>query len=313
MANQKSSTFRRVFAFILLLTVIIGLYLLTGKRIEEEKPKADLDTPSPALGRTVATAIHQAVTDPYFAPLEKLAQYLSDNPQCDMVTIDQMTKWALDDAFPTCFVWDADGSRIEVDNAASPWAIEQAVKIVRQCLYRKNPRGLLFVETFRAENEKYWLGFLKVPVSAPEPTQIAGVFFSMDRYIEEDVPRFIDGLVSRRRFPLVSFQLNDPPMHNEPDGDISFRILDEKGGIYFQHGREFDEGKMIYAESIWYPKPIVCMQEGWDLQVFSSNAVASGEPEGNRTSAVVILIAALILASLFYWWGIHQLHTEDEK
>ncbi len=283
--------------------VVGGLYILTGQKPEEEEPQSDLDTPSPALGRAVATAVHQAVTDPYFAPLEKLAEYLSEDLDRDMITIDQMTKWALDDQFPICFVWETDGSRIEVDNPASPWALEQVVEIIRQCVYKDNPSGLLFVNTFKVKDEKYWLGFLKVPMNAEEPTQMVGIFFSMDHYIIEDVPRLIDKLVSRRRFPLVAFQLNDPPMQKEPDGDISFRILDESGVVYFQRGRTFEQDKMIYAESTWYPKPIVCMQENWDLQVFSSNAVAP-EKEGRKNRKPwLAYIIALMVVTFLYWWG----------
>ncbi len=284
--------------------MIGGLYILTGQIPEREEPQADLDTPSPALGRAVATAVHQAVTDPYFAPLEKLAEYLSEDPDRDMVTIDQMTKWAPDDRFPICFVWEADGSRIEVDNPASPWALEKVVEIARQCVYKDNPRGLLFIKTFNVQGEKYWLGFLKVPKHAEEPTQMVGVFFSMDNYIREDVPRMIDKLVSRRRFPLVPFQLNDPPMQKEPDGDISFRILDKSGSVYFQRGRTFEQAKMIYAESIWYPKPIVCMQEGWDLQVFSSNAVTPEEEGRRNRKSWIEYIIALMAVTFLYWWGL---------
>ncbi|MDP8240537.1 MAG: hypothetical protein P9X24_15705 [Candidatus Hatepunaea meridiana] len=296
---------KNTITYVLLLVIIVGVYFFTDKNaVEETKP--DLEMPSPALGKVVATAIHQAVTDPYFAPLEKLAQFLSADPQHDMVTIDQMSSWAPDDEFPICFVWDTDGNKIEVNNAASAWAMDEVVSRVRQAMFRDNPRGLLFINTFIVENEKYWLGFVKVPKQSSDPNQMVGVFFSMDRYLSEDAPRLIDNVVSRRRFPLVQFQLNDKPIHNEKDGDICFRILDNKGEEYFQSGRTFDPEKMIYSESTYYPNPIVCLQQGWDLQVFSSNAVQGSESDADDKGRNVIFIIAIVLISIVYWGGIRK-------
>ena len=272
---------------------------------EKEKDlTVDLDSPSPALGKAIATVVHQAVTDPYFRPLEKLAKYLGDNPDCDMITVEQMTKWAPDDEFPACFVWDADGSRMAVDNAASPWAMEKVVDQIRIGLQKENPRGLLYIGTFEAEGEKYWMGYLKVPLHASEPTQVAGAFFSIDRYLNEDVPRLIDEVVERRRFPLVDFQLTDLPTRGEKDGSISFRILNKKDEIYFQRGRNFEEKQMIYSESQWYPNPIVCLQEGWDLQVFSTNAQAREVEEGKMKISWIIVVITFTLITILYWWGV---------
>jgi len=297
-------TFRRLTAYFGILIVMTSLFLLTGLPKTSEKKSLDLDAPSPALGKTVATAVHQSVTDPYFSPLEKLADFLRDNPDCDMVTIEQMTKWAPDNEFPTCFFWDTDGSRMEVDNAASPWAMEMVVEQIRVGMEKENPQGLLYISTFQAEGEKYWLGYLKVPRQSTDPTQVVGVFFSMDRYMKEDVPRLIDELVLRRRFPLVDFQLNDPPLHSELDGSISLRILNEKREVYFQRGRNFDEKQMIYSESRWYPTPIVCMQKGWDLQVFSANVIPQDETENNRGERWIAFIIAVLLIKILYWWGV---------
>jgi hypothetical protein len=283
-----------------------SLFLLTGLPKPVEKQSIELDAPSPALGKAVATSVHQAVTDPYFRPLEKLAEYMGGNPDCDMITIEQMTKWAPDNEFPTCFVWDTDGSRMEVDNAASPWAMEMVVEQIRVGMEKENPRGLLYISTFQVEGEKYWLGYLKIPRLSDDPTQIAGVFFCMDRYLNDDVPRLIDELVSRQRFPLVDFQLNDLPQHGESDGSISIRILNEKGKIYFQHGRNFDEKQMIYSESRWYPNPIVCMQEGWDLQVFSANATPQEEAENKQGIYWGAFILTMVLVSLLYWLGVSR-------
>ncbi|NQU05212.1 MAG: hypothetical protein HQ568_03900 [Calditrichaeota bacterium] len=268
-----------------------------------EKDDIELDTPSPALGKAVATTIHQTVTDPYFKPLEELADYLTQHPECDMISIEQMSKWSIDDELPTCFVWDTDGSNFKLSHGASPWALEMVTEKLRECVLRENPRGLLFINTFRANGENYWLGFMKVPKRADSPTQMAGVFFSMDRYLDTFVPRLIDEMSTRQRFPIVSFQLNDPPMHGEDDGDIAFRILDKRGNTYLQRGRTFAEDKMIYSESKWFPRPIVAMQEGWDLQIFSANAVPQQDDDKDNKMRDGMFIVLLVIVSLLYWWG----------
>jgi hypothetical protein len=273
------------------------------------------------LGKVVATAIHQTVTDPYFKPLEKLADYLNQNPECDMISIEQMTRWSIDDELPTCFVWDTDGTNFLLSHGASPWALEMitdwALEMIteklREGILRENPRGLLYINTFRVEAENYWLGFMKVPKRAEEPTQMAGVFFSMDRYLDTYVPRLIDEMTSRQRFPLVSFQLNDPPMHGENDGLISFRILDKKGNTYLQRGRTFTEDKMIYSESKWFPKPIVAMQEGWDLQVFSTNTVPQQDNTKDNKMRDGIFITLLVVITLLFWWGSGRKKCESVK
>ncbi len=271
---------------------------------EGMKGEAVLDIPSPALGQAVANAVHQAVTDPYFVPLERLTDYLTEDSSHDMIPIDMISKWTLDDRFPTCFTWDCEDGKLQVDKGASAWVLEEVVSRAREGLYMDNPRGLLYINTFIVEGEKYWLGFLKVPLQSEDPSQMAGVFFSMDRYLAEYAPRIIDKLVTRRRFPLVQFQCDVKPIHKEPDGDICIRILDVKGGVYLQRGRTFDADKMIYAESDWYPKPIVCMMEGWDLQVFSANAASSEEKAQSGRWLLVVFIVTAVLMTLFYWVGV---------
>ena len=283
-----------------------GVFYYTSSSSPDERQALDLTQPSPALGEAVANAVHQTVTDPYFAPLENLVQYLADDPGHDMITLDQMTRWTIDDKFPVCFVWDADGNKMQIDQGASPWAMEAVVTSLREAMIKDNPRGLLYIKTFEADGEKYWLGFQKVPLHSEEPNQMAGVFFSMNRYMTEHVPRLVDKMVSRQRFPLVSFQRDVPPIYNEPDGDISLRILDKEGNVYLQRGRMFDADKMIYASSQWYDNPIVCLQRGWDLQVFSSNSVPPDEPTKGRRWLNVIFASALILVSLFYWWSVRN-------
>ncbi len=285
------------------MALITGIYLSSGSS-EDTEMRMDLDTPSPALGEAVANSIHQALTDPYTLPLEKLAQYLTKDIQHDMITIVQMSKWTQDDYFPICFIWDTDGSRIQVDKGASPWVLERILTIVREGLLVENPDGLPFINSFEVQGEKYWLGFLKVPLLTDEPNQIAGVFFSIDSYLAEHVPRLIDNLVRRRYFPLVDFQRDDQYDFDMPDGDISFRILDEKGELFLQRGRTFDEDKLIYASSQWYDERIVCLKRGWDLQVFSVNAGLMKTDNAKRGVGILMYISSLVLGSFFYWIGI---------
>jgi len=285
------------------MVLITGIYLSSGSS-EDTEMRMDLDTPSPALGEAVANSIHQVLTDPYTIPLEKLANYLTEDIQHDMITIDQLNRWTLDDYFPICFIWDCDGSRIQVDKGASPWILNRILTIVREGLLVENPDGLPFINSFHVEGEEYWLGFLKVPLLTDEPNQVAGVFFSIDRYLAEHVPRLIDNLVKRRYFPLVDFQRDDQYDFSMSDGDISFRILDEMGELFLQRGRTFDEDKLIYASSQWYDERIVCLKRGWDLQVFSVNAGLMKTGEAKRGVGILMYISALVLGSLFYWIGI---------
>lgn len=285
------------------MALITGIYLSSGSS-EDPEMRMDLDTPSPALGEAVANSIHQALTDPYTLPLEKLAQYLTEDIQHDMITIDQLNRWTQDDYFPICFIWDCDGSRIQVDKGASPWVLERILTIVREGLLVENPDGLPFINSFEVQGEKYWLGFLIVPLLTDEPNQVAGVFFSIESYLAEHVPRLIDNLVKRRYFPLVDFQRDDQYDFDVPDGDISFRILDEKGELFLQRGRTFDEDKLIYASSQWYGERIVCLKRGWDLQVFSVNAGLMKTDSTKRRVGILMYISSLVLGSLFYWIGI---------
>ena len=274
-----------------------------GTALRPPDPEIALDTPSPALGKAAATAVHQALTDPYFAPLERLAAYLHENPKSDSISLELMVRWSIDDQFPTCFVWDVRTEHLEFSQPSSPWALEEVVSRLRQGMLRDNPRSLLMVDTFSVDGERYWSGFLKVPLSGYPLTMMAGVLVNMDDYLEEDAPRLIGKFTERRRFPLFELQRNDPPLHGEPDGDLAFRILDGKGNIYFQQGRDFNPEQMIYSESQYYPNPIVAMQEGWDLQVFSSKAVKplAHSLMVRRTSWR--LAGVLLLVGLFYWWG----------
>lgn len=263
-----------------------------------------LDTPSPALGRMTATAIHQALTDPYFIPLERTADFLGQHSDVDEITVEQLQRYMSDDELPTCFVWSTARGNLSIGHPTSPWVLERVVELVKASLQKEAGRGVMFVDTFSVESERYWLGYLRSPLRAQDPRQVVGVFFSRDQYLSDVVPRWIENLASRRRFPLIAFQRNEPPIHNEPDGDVSIRILRDNGEVYLQRGRSFEPWQLIYSESKYYPKPVVCMQPGWDLQVFSKNAepkTASGS--GDKTS-FLILGAGLLLFSIAYWWGV---------
>lgn len=293
---------KSIIGLVLLLAVVVGAGVIAERIYYKSLSPPRLETPSPALGRAVATAAHQALTDPYLKPLERLAAYIAENPDAPEVSLQQLTEWCVDAEMPVCFVWDLE-SGFQFARPASPWALEEVLGRLRASVATDNPKGLLFVDTFVAEGQKYWLGFLRLPVEG-KPRQMAGVFFSIDRYLERDVPRFLNEMVTRRRFPLVAFQLNDPPRHGEPDGDIAIRIIDQRGEVYYQHGREFSPEKMIYSESKYYPKPIVCLQEGWDLQVFSSNAPGEDNWERSRRQARQTWMAAAALAGVIYAWGV---------
>ncbi len=268
----------------------------------EEKEELELDSPSPALGRMIATAIHQVVTDPYLDPLEKLSQYLaSDHSKTDL-RVDLLTKWATDYEMPTCFVHDLLMGTTQIDHPASPWVLEEIVNKISIDLQQKNSNNLISVSTFVIDDEKYWLGFTRVPYNSTKPRQIAGVFFSIDSYLDSYVPRLINEMVNRTRFPIVEFQQNNTMNRNKVDGAIGFRILMSDNSEYFQQGRTFDSNKMIYAESQYYPEPVVCMQRGWDLQVFSSNVIANTEEDSIQINPLLLLLIELTLVTVLYWW-----------
>ena len=211
----------RITAYLLLIAAIIISFFLINPVEKQASDSPDIDSPSPALGRAVATGIHQVVTDPYLVPIENLSEYLAANPDRQEISVDLLTKWASDLQFPTCFVWDAVRGGMQIDHPSSPWAMEAIVEQLDEGLITDNPRGQLFISVFKVEGEKYWLGYLPVPGGFSRVRQMAGVFFSIDKYLERDVPRLIDEMVSRSRFPLVPFQRDMEPIYGENDGHIS--------------------------------------------------------------------------------------------
>ncbi len=289
---------RRIIGNIVIITVIFTVAMIT------EQHKSDgslsLDSPSPALGKMVATAFHQALSDPYFAPIEKLTAYLDRHPGMSAITVDMLSKWAPDDEIPTCFVWNTDGSKFQLDHGADPEIVDGIVVKLREGLLKVNPNQLLYLKFLKVNGEKFWLGFIRIPLGSAQPTQMAGAFFSMDRYIESDVPRLINEMINRPRFPLAVFQADSKLLGELSGSHLSMRILRENGDVYFQRGRTFDKSKLIYSESQYFPKPIVAMMEGWDLQIFSANAEGTPASESTSFHWILYSLATLLLSGV--WW-----------
>jgi len=272
---------RKIIASIIIVAGIMVFAWLAGRRPKPEKSGSE-PPPTQRLGKMIATTIHQSVTDPYFAPFEKLATWMERHPDRNRITVDMMSKWAPDDEIPTCFVWETDGSKLQLDHPADPDVVDILMQRLREGLATPNPTQLLYLSSFKVNNVKYWLGFVGIPAGSAAPTQLAGAFFSMEEYLNKAVPRLIEECASRPRFPLTEFQADSPPIRGDPDGDIAIRILDKSGEVFYQRGRSFKSEQMIYAESQFYPKPIVALQPGWDLQIFSSKTVA--EEPGDSSS-----------------------------
>ncbi len=169
-----------------------------------------------------------------------------------------------------------------------------------------NPEGLIYIRKLRIEGDYYWLGFVKVPLLSVEPDQVAGVYFDIDEYLEKHVPRLIDQVITRDRFPLFRLQKTGRLMPGEIEGDIAIRIIDDKGEVYFQRGNVFDPESMIYSESQWYKDPIVCLKRGWDMQIFSSNQANQPSPDKIREWGYWFIVLSLALVTLFYWWGVRS-------
>lgn len=279
------------------------MYLL--KHLIAPDSSKSLTTTSPRFGQVVASTVHQALTDPYFVPLEKLSRFLAEHPDRREITVDLLTKWAPDDLIPTCFVWNTSGG-LQVDHPVSPLTIESIIQSVKIALSMDNPRGLIYIKRLSIADHSYWLGFLKVPIIGDEPEQVAGVYFDMDEYLSHHVPRLIDQVVNRDRFPLFRLQKTGRLMPGEVEGDIAIRIIRRNGEVYFQRGSNFDPESMIYAESQYYSDPVVCLQKDWDLQVFSSNPADNLHPDVIRRWGYWFIALSLLLVTLLYWWGIRS-------
>ncbi len=297
---------RRIIGNLVILAIIFAVAMTTIRQGASISPS--LETPSPALGKVVATAFHQALSDPYFAPLEKLTAYLDRHPGMAGISVDMLSKWASDDDIPTCFVWNTDGSKLQLDHGSDPAVIEGVVKRLQDGLATINPNQLLYLKFLRVNGEKFWLGFIRIPLGSARPTQMAGAFFSMDRYIESDVPRLINEMINRPRFPLTVFQADSKLLGEMPGSHLAMRILKENGEVYFQRGRTFTDNNLIYAESQFFPKPVVAMMEGWDLQIFSSNVQETAASESALFHWGLFGLTALLL-SLVWWIGTRGSHS----
>lgn len=281
----------------LLIGIVLGVHFITITRDTDSNSETEQERASTALGKVIATAIHQTVTDPYFVPLEQLSHYLEYNPDVNEIRVDLLAKWASDNYMPVGFVRDLIMGTTQIDHPASPFALEEVVNRVEAGAKNDNPRGLIQINTFHIDRSKYWLGYLKVPYQSTKPRQIAGVFFSIDEYLERDAPRLLNDMIHRARFPLIPFQANQGVVSSNEVGFISFRILTDRGDTYFQQGQTFEPENLIYAESDHYPEPIVCMQRGWDLEIFS-NAPEISDSDMDEYQTLIIIFIELILIAL---------------
>ncbi len=298
---MEFATLRKISAYlIIVLTLLSGFFFLRDK-----ESKMDLDPlkrRSPAYGRVVATAIHQGLSDPYLVPLENLAHFMNKQESIIKFSVDIMAKWAPDNEFPTCFVYDLENMGWQIDHPASPWVLDEVAIHIGIYLQKNLDNRGLYMEILDVDGEKWWLGMLLYPPEADSPLQAIGVFFSLKRYLEKDVPRLIDAVVNRSRFPLFDFQQTMPIDKSLLDGDISFRILTKEGNIFFQRGRNFGSDQLIYSESQWYDQTLVCLQKDWDLQIFSANVEVKTEKDINR-KLFIFLGIAFMLISLSFWLG----------
>lgn len=291
---------RRIIGNVLIIAIVFTIALLTSTN--NPRVELALDTPSPALGRVLATAVHQTLSDPYFLPLEKLTSYLDRHQGMSSVSVDMLTKWAPDNEFPTCFVWNTDGSKFQLDKGTDEEVINEIVQYLNECLNKVNPNQLLYLKYLRVRGEKYWLGFIRIPLGSSQPTQMAGAFFSMNRYLEQDVPRLMNEMLDRPRFPLATFQADSKLLGELPGSHLSLRILKENGEVYFQRGRSFDPKQLIYAESKYFPKPIVAMMENWDIEIFSDNIENTRQSSWIFMHWLVFSLAGVAL-SIIWWIG----------
>lgn len=282
-------------AFLLLLWSLT----LWGVDATWKKRSKERERPYRELGKVIATVIHQVLTDPYFLPLEKLSHHLTLHPQLTHLTVDLLAKWAPDNEFPTCFVWNTDGSLLQLDHSLPPPVAEALVNELKSSLGGRIGQHTLFISLFNADGQRWWLGFLPVPLRSPFPTQMAGALFSLEDYLNHYVPRLLKDMAERPRFPLVEFEPNDP--HSTRQGTFSFRILREDGSVFYQQGKNFDPNHLIYSESRHQSAPvIVAMQRGWDLEIYRSpGANEAGLP---RSFFSWLLWGVGILFLSLSWW-----------
>ena len=294
---------KRIIGFILLLATISGTLYLYYQQVKPRDSVPDLSTPSPLLGQTVANALHQAMSDPYLLPFEKAIRYLNRNPESTYIDLSQLSSWVDDDEFPTFFTFEIEIDKFSFDKPTSAWAVDA----VKSELYRKvystklahSPRIVIL----DFDGERWWMGAIVVSDGLHSAPEVVGAFFNLDTYLKEHVPRFIDNVVKRKRFPLISFQTSEL-LGGVNSGQIAIRILDDQKSVYLQRGHNFEPELLIYAESKWYDNTVVCLNAGWDLQVFSVTPMTEEDIAPNlERNLLLLLIIMLGLISLIYWWS----------
>ena len=296
---------------LLILSIYVSSVYFHYSKSEEVEPLNVLEKPSPALGQTIANSIHQGLTDPYLKPLEKLVDFINSNPDLGDISVSLMAKWAIDDEFPVSFVYTLGNDSWEIDHPATAWILDSVRETILLEAQRKTDSNKVKLTTILVEDEEWWLGFLNYPQNSNYPEQGAGVFFKINEYLKKHVPRLIDEVVKRKRFPIISFQQSPPLDKSKSDGHISLRITMADGGTYFQRGHSFEPYQMIYAESDWYDQPVVCLKKGWDLQIFSNN---SKEPqEDNSKIEILLFILSCLIITILFWWGSKTSQKNDSK
>ena len=294
---------RQIVGFILILSATtLGFYLV----FELERPVdsgLDLSTPSPLLGQTIANALHQAMSDPYLVPFERAVEFLINNPGSAHIELSQFTDWAIDNRFPIFFSFESEIDKFSYDKPTSAWAVDAVKNELYRKPYRKKLEPGVKIVILEIEGKRWWMGAIVVSDGSQTSPQVIGAFFDIDNYLREHIPRFVDKVVLRKRFPLVSFQSSS--LSSEiTSGQFSIRILDEQNKVYLQRGYNFEPDSLIYAESNWYDNTVVCLNTGWDLQVFSTVPLTLNEkeqmPYRNR---LIIMLTMLGLTSAFYWWS----------
>jgi len=294
---------KRIIGFMLLIVTITGTFYSYYQQVKPRDPVPDLSTPSPLLGQTVANALHQAMSDPYLVPFERAVQYLNSNSGHEYIELSKLTYWASDNKFPTFFTFEIELDKFSFDKATSAWAVDAVKKELYRKVYAKKLAHSPKIVFLEIEGERWWMGSIVVSDGSQSAPEIIGAFFNVETYLNEHIPRFIDTVVKRKRFPLISFQTSEL-FGGLNRGQIAIRILDDQKRVYLQRGYNLDADLLIYAESKWYDNTVVCLNTGWDLEVYSVNPMTKGDPRhGLEPSMLVLFLIMLGLISLIYWWS----------
>lgn len=294
---------KRIVGYLLLLATITIAFYLSFEQEKPEKTALNLRTPSPLLGQTIANALHQAMSDPYLVAFERAMEFLSSNSDATYIELSRFADWAPDSQFPTFFTFNSQTGNFSFDKPTSAWAADG----VKSELYRKSyttklgqPIRIVILDI---QGQRWWMAAIVVSDGSQAEPEVIGAFFNIDNYLKEHIPRFIDNVVQRKRFPLIPFQTSSLS-GNLSKGQISIRILDNKKRVYLQRGNNFEPDLLIYAESKWYDNTVVCLNTGWDLQIFSTVPMIIVEKEPNLSrNRLILMITILGIISLVYWWS----------